>query len=746
MTAVAFEALFAQALMEQGEAESRPPQSLGEFTSALDPSNVQTPALDLLDEKLAAVASSQVSRLIWSMSPQEGKSQRVSRRFPTWLLKRNPELRIAIASYELSTARRWGRQIRNDLAEHPELGLTVRGDTSAAHEWQLEGHQGGVYSVGIGGPLTGRPVDVLLIDDPLKDRAQADSEVRREACWDWWTNVARTRLSPGAPVVIIMCMTGDTPVLMADGQEKPLRDVRPGDSVATFEAGALTTSTVRNWANQGPDAIYAIKMKSGRTVRANARHPFLTIDNGEHSWQRTDSLKPGSVIQTVIGGSTEALPARSTDAKLAQSARACALPTTTSSGGPAERGRRLSMLKVAEPPTSSTDTDSPSASMMRCWTVRTDGAPSAASTPPTETPGLIGTESCASITTTTPDVSEGCSATIATLPLATESQRPFSAPPLTTWTPEPDEVVEVVACGTEDVFDIQVDRTENFIANGLVSHNTRWHEDDLAGRLIEGGGWDVVNIPAQAEGDDDLLGREPGEYLQSTRGRTAEEWEDIKRDVGPRVWGALYQGTPSPADGDMLKRGWWKHYVAPQAVEQDDGTMLTSGFDKVIQSWDFTFKDTKKADFVVGTVWGQRGADVYLLDLVRSRMDFPATCRAVQATTVRWPQANAKLVEEKANGAAVIAQLKSTVGGIIAINPTESKEARVSAVSPYVESGNVYLPSVDRADPSFRPWVAGFVEECAAFPNGTHDDQVDSMSQALNRLLVSAKRSRVRWM
>ncbi len=473
MTAVAFETLFAQALMEQGEAESRPPQSLGEFTSALDPSNVQTPALDLLDERLGAIADGEVPRLIWSMPPQEGKSERVSRRFPLWALTRNPDLRIAIASYELGVARRWGRQIRNDIAEHPELGLRVRSDTSAAHEWQLDGHRGGVYSVGIGGALTGRPVDLLIIDDPIKDRAQANSEVYRQACWDWWTNVARTRLAPGAPVVMIL---------------------------------------------------------------------------------------------------------------------------------------------------------------------------------------------------------------------------------------------------------------------------TRWHEDDIAGRLIAGeGGWEAVNVPARAESEDDPLGREPGEYLQSTRGRTAEEWEDIERDVGPRVWSALYQGSPSPADGDMLRRGWWKYYTAPQWVEQEDGSMLPSRFDEVIQSWDMAFKDTKKSDFVVGSVWGRRGADVYLLDLVRGRMDFPTTCRAVQALSAKWPKAHAKLVEDKANGTAVIAQLNTTVGGIIAINPTESKEARVAAVSSYVESGNTFLP-----DEKLAPWVGDFVEECAAFPNGSKDDQVDSMSQALNRLLVSAVRPRLR--
>ena len=459
----------AAARLEQQVEQAARPQSLGELAAALDPTTVQTPALDLLDAKLAAVARGDITRLIWSMPPQEGKSERVSRRFPTWMLKANPELRIAIASYELGVARRWGRVIRNDLAEHPELGLKVRADTSAAHEWQLEGHRGGVYSVGIGGPLTGRPVDLLIIDDPVKGRAEADSEVYREACWDWWTNVARTRLAPGAPVVLIL---------------------------------------------------------------------------------------------------------------------------------------------------------------------------------------------------------------------------------------------------------------------------TRWHEDDLAGRLITTGDWEFVNVPAEAEGHDPL-GRTPGQYLTSARGRAPDDWRAIRRDVGERVWGALYQGRPSPAEGDLLKRAWWRYYRRPEAHQDASGAWRAPEMDDVIQSWDMAFKDTKTSDFVVGQVWGRRGTNAYLLDQVRDRMNFPTTCRAVEAMSAKWPQAHAKLVEDKANGSAVIDQLNGAVSGLIPITPKESKEARVAAVSPFAEAGNVWLP-----DPSLAPWVAGLVEETAGFPNATHDDQVDALSQALTRLLITAGSAR----
>jgi predicted phage terminase large subunit-like protein len=439
----------------------------GALAKHMDPQTVQTAALDLLDANLVDVAEGRCRRLIWSMPPQEGKSERTSRRFPLWLLTRNPDLRIAIVSYEMGVARRWGRAIRNDIAEHPELGLVVRADTSAAHEWQLDGHRGGVYSVGIGGALTGRPVDVLLVDDPLKGRKEADSATFRNACKDFYTDTARTRLAPDALQIIIQ---------------------------------------------------------------------------------------------------------------------------------------------------------------------------------------------------------------------------------------------------------------------------TRWHEDDLSGWLLSGPSgseWRYINVPAQAETSDDPLGRAPGEYLVSARGRTPDDWEATKRDVGARTWAALYQGRPAPAEGGLFKRSHWRWYNAPRAVRRDDGTMWVHDADEIIQSWDMAFKDTKTSDFVVGQVWARSGADVYLLDQVRDRLDFPATAQAVRALTAKWPQAHAKLVEDKANGPAIIAQLRSTVPGLIPITPKDSKYARASAVAPFVESGNVHLP-----DPALAPWIDDYVVEHSSFPNSPHDDQVDCTSQALHRLLA----------
>jgi predicted phage terminase large subunit-like protein len=145
-----------------------------------------------------------------------------------------------------------------------------------------------------------------------------------------------------------------------------------------------------------------------------------------------------------------------------------------------------------------------------------------------------------------------------------------------------------------------------------------------------------------------------------------------------------------------------------------------------VQSWDCTFKNLETSDYIVGQVWGRRAPAFLLLDQVRGRMDFPETVSAVRRLSSRWTGTVAKLIEDKANGSAVIQMMAHEIPGILPVNPEGGKVARAAAVSPLVEAGNIFLPHPQRA-----PWVNDFIEECAAFPNGAHDDQVDAMTQAL---------------
>lgn len=452
-----------------------------DLATAILPDFVVTPTLSLIEDALVDCYSKPSGRLIISMPPQEGKSTLATRFGSLWYLNHHPDKRIAIASYSGTLATDAGRDIRNWITTYNgtdddlDLRLRLAPDSKAAGRWKLarprSEQAGGVFAVGVGGTLSGRAVDAMIIDDPFSNAEQAGSESYRDKVWGWWQSVVEPRLA-GGPVVLIM---------------------------------------------------------------------------------------------------------------------------------------------------------------------------------------------------------------------------------------------------------------------------TRWHEDDLAGRLLaaeDGHIWTVVNIPTQADhdpakGQTDPLGRAPGEFMVSARGRTPAEWEAKKISVGTRVWNSLYQGHPTPDAGNVLKRGWWVRYETMLWSLDPQGHYHVE-CDEMIQSWDMTFKDTDGSDFVVGQVWARRGAEVFLLDQVRKRLSFTDTLIAFKALTEKWPQAIAKLVEDKANGPAVISSLRKEIPGIVPIEPKGSKAARAAAVSPFLEAGNVKVP----ADEIRLFDVDELIEEAAAFPNGAHDDQVDAFSQALDRLLL----------
>jgi len=437
--------------------------------------------LDLLCSKLAAVERGELTRLIVTMPPRHGKSEVISKKFPAWYLGKNPAKEIILSSYAADLALDHSRIAMNTLTQWGHLwGVSL--DTQAADRWTLKDDRGGCVAAGVGGPITGRGAHVAIIDDPLKNAEEADSNTIREKVWQWYRTTLRTRLAPNGAIILIM---------------------------------------------------------------------------------------------------------------------------------------------------------------------------------------------------------------------------------------------------------------------------TRWHEDDLVGRLIneakaDGEQWEVISLPAEAE-EGDPLGRKPGEWLWPER-YPPNEYKDIKKAVGSRAWAALYQQRPSPAEGGLFKRHWWRYWhhkhqdQPPVPVKLPNGEIthipsvpLPAIFDDTIQSWDCTFKDEKSSksgnvDFVCGQVWGRVAVNKYLLDQTHKRMDLPDTMEAIVKTTKKWPLSRAKLVEGKANGPAVIQMLRRKVSGLIEVEPQGGKVARANAVSPDIESGNVYLPH-----PNIAPWVHDLIEEVSAFPNGKHDDMVDAMTQALNR-------------
>lgn len=412
----------------------------------------------VLCDKLQQIEQGTLDRLIVNMPPRHGKSMLISETFPSWYLGRNPDKRVICTAYDQALAERFGRFNRLKLEEYgPALwGVSVSKSKASQTDWEIQGKAGGMRSVAIGAGITGHGADLLIIDDPHKSAAEADSETYRERIWQEWQQTLSTRLHAGGRVVVVA---------------------------------------------------------------------------------------------------------------------------------------------------------------------------------------------------------------------------------------------------------------------------TRWHEDDLCGRLIaaEQGRWQVLSLPAIAE-PHDPLGRAVGTPLWPEGGYD-EEWARQQRaTVGSRAWAALYQQRPTAAEGNLLKREWIQRYREQPA-----------SFQRIVQSWDLTFSGGSDSDYVVGQVWGLSGGSFYLLDQRRAQLTFSDSLTAIRGMTAKWPAATAKLIEEKANGAAVLDVLRREISGLIPIKPKTGKEERLQAVQPLFEAGNVYVP--------YGPmWADELIDEWVSFPSGAHDDQVDAMTQALSWL--DARRGR----
>jgi len=256
---------------------------------------------------------------------------------------------------------------------------------------------------------------------------------------------------------------------------------------------------------------------------------------------------------------------------------------------------------------------------------------------------------------------------------------------------------------------------------------TPWHEDDLMCRVkMFEPNVRVIRLPIEAE-EDDPLGRDPGEPLAPELGKDAAWLEQFKHGYlndpkkgGLRAWQALYQCAPRVEGGNLIRREWWKYY------DRDE----VKSFATTVISVDATFKDADSNDYVAIEVWGKLGANYYLRYAVNQHLDFPNTVQMIRLVKRLFPESQYILIEDKANGSAIIQTLRSEFVGVIAVNPKGGKVSRVNAISPAIESGNVFIPQGEL-------WAEALVDQFTAFPAGKHDDMVDSASQALSFMIYS---------
>lgn len=161
--------------------------------------------LDVLDRALMDVSEGKIKRLIVTMPPRHGKSERVSKKFPAWHIGKYPNDEIILASYALSLSRDNNRIARDTFMDRSGLfGVSISNARQSAESWGIEGYRGGVNAAGVGGPITGKGARIAIIDDPIKNAEEANSEVVREAVWSWYTSTLYTRLTPDGRIIVVM--------------------------------------------------------------------------------------------------------------------------------------------------------------------------------------------------------------------------------------------------------------------------------------------------------------------------------------------------------------------------------------------------------------------------------------------------------------------------------------------------------------------------------------------------------------
>ena len=268
----------------------------------------------------------------------------------------------------------------------------------------------------------------------------------------------------------------------------------------------------------------------------------------------------------------------------------------------------------------------------------------------------------------------------------------------------------------------------------------RLHAVDTAQLCIDKGNYEVLRLPMKYEskyhcstsiGFEDPR-TEEDELLWPDR-FSPESVEQKEEDLGPTATAAQLQQRPNPVGGGIFKDLWFQHWKPGLG-----GLPADVKFSLLIQSWDMSFKKTSTADYVCGQLWGLSGADMYLLDLIWERMSFTETIAAVKAMYSRWPKARKKLVEDAANGPAVVDILRGKVPGLVLVSPEGGKEARAFASEPFWASFNIWLPPVNDQ----YPWVSNFKKQHVDFPLGAHDDAVDAGTQAV---IYLSERSRRRY-
>jgi len=292
---------------------------------------------------------------------------------------------------------------------------------------------------------------------------------------------------------------------------------------------------------------------------------------------------------------------------------------------------------------------------------------------------------------------------------------------------KPDEALsETQRNSVNDWFDhTLVSRLNEQRTGCIILIMQRLHEDDLVGHVLAQGGWTVLKFPAIAEEDETHVIKTPygprkftrqaGEALHPQR-ESHEVLATLREILGEYHFAGQYQQAPSPLGGGIVKIAWFKKYTAADRPDT---------FETVFQSWDTANKAKEVNDFSVCTTWGVKDKKLYLLNVLRRRMEYPELNRAIRDHAAEFQPKNI-LIEDKGSGTQLIQDLiHDGVHEVTGYMPKAEKTMRLYSTTSTIENGFVFLPET-------AAWLAEYLHELTTFPNGKYDDQADSTSQALD--------------
>lgn len=740
-----------------------------------------------LDDFLDKVKRKESPRLMLTMPPRSGKTEIASRRFPAYVLGRYPDTSIIATSYSSDLASRNNRDVQRVIDDNlyhnlfPDTTLFGKNIRSVANGsylrnsdiFEVVGHKGVYKSAGVGAGITGMGGDILIIDDVFKDRQEADSPTIRDKVYNWYTSTLYTRLAPGGGILIIMTrwhpIKDDTPVLTTKGWKKH-GELKVGDYVfgidgkpvkvkhvtepvwcdvkISTETEGIICSKTHSWAVKSRPEYKAKVLEAGELLKINKQRTLprirplefenkisLPIDSywlglwlgdgdkkapiircGKHYYKHCESTvysykkrkcSRGDYFYTYTG---QGIRRHLAELNLINNKH---IPDIYKTAPIHDRLQLLAGLIDSDGDKSNNLYRFANTNIKLYQDVKDI----------VHSLGMVCSKDMIVNKKNTlafnkykrhfdclrfcfsPTMEIPCKIEYKKINKLCKKERGIKA-----------SLALENECGWGRCITTDAPDGLYLVGKTLIpTHNC----DDLCGRLLEKDKdtkkWEVIEYPAIATHDEPH--RKKGEALHPER-YPLEELLRIKSDVGSRDWEALYQQRPTIDGGAVFKEEWIKYW-----------TTLPNSFDTMIISWDMAFKATDTTDYVVGQVWGRKGADCYLIDQVRDRMSFTDTIHEFVKLSNKHPRAFKKLVEDKANGPAVIDVLKKEIQGIVPIIPKESKVARAYAVTPMWEAGNVYIPS-----PLIAPWVKDYKTELTNFPVVAHDDQVDATTQALREL------------